>query len=817
VRGPTLTWLLLIAALLPLEVQAQTPPGSGTIEAIVSTQSTIRLTGAIVEVRDETARVVARQLTDGEGRVRFTGLMPDRYRLVASLEGFQTTEIVAVVTPDNTTMIVIDLPIAVVGERVDVVAAAPLSGETIGRSDAISTTAVEEYAGRDGLQAALQLLATVIMVPGGVSIKGGRPGQSSTQVGSGTLVDPATGFVRFTFPADAIDSVAVLPNPYAVEYGRFSSGMVVIRTRRAALDKWKTRVGHLEPSLHNKRREPFHFTGLESFGPWLETGGPLISDRLFIEQSVQYRYDTNDVPSRPEDERRVTHWLSTFTRVDANLSSQHSLSGTIGFFPSKQLFATLGTFTPPDATIDVYSRATNGAITERSVWSDTLVSESTVQVQEFSNEVRPHGAALMELLPETTLGNFYNAQQRDTATVQWIHTLSGTRTGWGGLHSMKAGVDLLHTDYSGSSTSRPVLIRRSDGVLVRRLDFTGPTRQTVQSTDVAVFAQDRLQLTPRWLLEFGGRLDRDGIIGGVTVTPRIGTLILLNESGGTLLRGGYGLFYERMPSVAGAFAQFEREIDTRYADDGVTPLGPPVTFEPRAAVGPSPPRSTTWDIAFEHRFNRTWAIRASYLNRRGANELVVQPIVSTDGTGQLLLDSSGRSDYRDAEIGAQFNKPLADFTVTYVRSMGRSDLNTLTNFYDTVMWPVIGVNSYAPANTDVPHRLFARWRYQPTKRWLFAGVSDWRTGFPYSVVDERLDFVGPRNEVYRFPNRFAADLGIEHHFTGFKWKPWIGLRFYNAFASFIPADVQNNLSSPAFGSFYNSEIQQIRLQLRFER
>ena len=42
-------------------------------------------------------------------------------------------------------------------------------------------------------------------------------------------------------------------------------------------------------------------------------------------------------------------------------------------------------------------------------------------------------------------------------------------------------------------------------------------------------------------------------------------------------------------------------------------------------------------------------------------------------------------------------------------------------------------------------------------------------------------------------------------------------RFYNAFDSFIPADVQANLSSPAFGSFYNSVIQQIRLQLRLER
>ena len=804
-----------LLGLWPPETWAQDANASATIEAAVSTQSTIPLPGVLVELHDLNSRVVARQISDGQGRVRFTALPSGRYHLVASLEGFQTTDLATAVAAGETARAAIDLPIAVVGERVEVVAPS-VAVETIGTADAISSKTIEEFGGVDGLQAALRLLASVIMVPGGVSIKGGRPSQASTQIGSGMLVDPSTGFVRFTFPADAIDSVAVLPNPYAVEYGRFSSGLVVIRTRKAALDKWKTRVGHLEPSLHNKRYRPFHFTGLESFGPWLDTGGPLISDRLFVEQSVQYRYDTVEVPSRPEEERQVTHWLSTFSRVDVNLSPGHSLTGTFGFFPSKGRNTTLGTFTPPEAAADLSSRASNGAVTARSVWSDALVSESTLQMQMFGTDVVPHGKAPMELLPETTLGNFFNVQRRDTATLQWIQTVSGTRRGWGGLHSFKGGLDLLHTDYTGSSVSGPVVIRRSDGVLVRRVDFVGPTRQSVQSTDVAVFAQDRVQLKPRWLLEFGGRLDRDGIIDRVTATPRVGTVVLLNQTGGTLLRGGYGLFYERMPSVAGAFEQFEREVDTRYGADGATPIGPSVSFVPRAVLGPAPPRSATWDVAFEHRFNKTWAIHASYLDRRGANELVVRPIV-TNGVGEMRLDSSGRSAYRDAEIGAQFTTRPADFTLTYVRSMARGDLNTLTNFYDVVMWPIVGANGYAPANTDVPHRLFGRGRYQPTDRWLFTAVADWRTGFPYSVVDASLDFVGARNVGYRFPNRFVADLGIERHFTGLKWKPWIGVRMYNAFDSFIPADVQANLSSPAFGRFYNSEIQQIRLQLRFER
>ena len=99
----------------------------------------------------------------------------------------------------------------------------------------------------------------------------------------------------------------------------------------------------------------------------------------------------------------------------------------------------------------------------------------------------------MELLPETTLGNFFNRQRRTTSTFQVVETLSGTSTLGGWLHLFKGGVDLLHSRYSGTSESGSVLIRRSNGTLSRRLDFSpSATSQEVLSTDLAVFAQDRI-------------------------------------------------------------------------------------------------------------------------------------------------------------------------------------------------------------------------------------------------------------------------------------------------------------------------------------
>jgi hypothetical protein len=337
----------------------------------------------------------------------------------------------------------------------------------------------------------------------------------------------------------------------------------------------------------------------------------------------------------------------------------------------------------------------------------------------------------------------------------------------------------------------------------------------VASNDVALFAQDRVQAATRWYVEYGARVDRDGILQRWNVTPRIGAALLLNASGSASLRGGYGLFYERTPSAVGAFDEFEPYTESRFAPDGRTLLGLPLRYTHVIDPNLRTADSATWNLSYDHRVSPQWSIHASTLGRVGHHELIVDPLRS-DEMAALLLSSRGRSRYHDAEVGLKYTRgSTADLTTTYVYSKAESNLNSFANFFDTMMWPVIGQDAYGTAPTDVTNRLLVRGRALVSPRWLVVGVADYRTGLPYSVVNDALDFVGPRNQL-RLPNRFRLDLGIEHRFD-FKWKPWIGIRAYNALNSFMPSDVQANLASPAFGSLYNSEFRTFRLQLRFEK
>jgi len=133
-----------------------------------------------------------------------------------------------------------------------------------------------------------------------------------------------------------------------------------------------------------------------------------------------------------------------------------------------------------------------------------------------------------------------------------------------------------------------------------------------------------------------------------------------------------------------------------------------------------------------------------------------------------------------------------------------------------VLEPIIGSNAYAPAAADAPNRLFVHGRAMPHGRWLVLGTFEWRSGLPYSVVNDTLDFVGPRND-QRFPTYLRLDAGVERRLTVKKMHPWVGLRVANSLNSFLPVDVQANLGAPDFGNFYNSPFREYRIHVRFEK
>ena len=144
-----------------------------------------------------------------------------------------------------------------------------------------------------------------------------------------------------------------------------------------------------------------------------------------------------------------------------------------------------------------------------------------------------------------------------------------------------------------------------------------------------------------------------------------------------MLRGGYGLFFERTPSAAGAFAQFETFTDTRFAADGVTPLGPPVPFAHVTSPNLRTARAATWDVTYEYRWKPSFSVHASFLDRQGSHELMLDS--EQVGNASARCGSRATATRRIATSRSAFTSATtsrADLTASYSHARARRAIST---------------------------------------------------------------------------------------------------------------------------------------------
>jgi outer membrane receptor protein involved in Fe transport len=446
-----------------------------------------------------------------------------------------------------------------------------------------------------------------------------------------------------------------------------------------------------------------------------------------------------------------------------------------------------------------------------------MVLETLAHFTYYRTAVDGHGGATeMNLAPEENSGIYYSQQNRHSNAWQVGTALSKFVSGWSGEHLIKGGVDLMQSRLSGDVQVRPVNILRMDGTLTRR-QVSDPATGRFDATDIAAFAQDRWHVSGNLLLEYGLRVERDGVFGRVNVIPRLGAAIALDKDRNATIRGGWGSFYERTPLMAAAFPQLVERTETSYAADGQTPLGPPVVFRYELGRDLQTSRSATWNVGYEHRLKPWASVRANFLEREGRHELILDT-AQQGSRGVITLASAGRSTYRDTEVGVHFARGVKlDIDLSYTHSRSTADLNDAYGYFLSLTAdPILRPNAYGPTDTDSPNRFVGRGRATLGRDWMLELAGELRSGFPYSAVDEQLDFVGARNSL-RFPTVGTVDASVEHRFRIGRFEPWIGVVFVNALNSFSPEDVQRNVASPAYGYFYSSPIRQVRITVHFHR
>jgi hypothetical protein len=270
--------------------------------------------------------------------------------------------------------------------------------------------------------------------------------------------------------------------------------------------------------------------------------------------------------------------------------------------------------------------------------------------------------------------------------------------------------------------------------------------------------------------------------------------------GRAIVRGGLGKFVERSPLTVGAFTQYEVATVQRFAATGAA-LGAPITYAHVIDGELRSPESIVQTVAWDQRFGRKVFFKAAYVHRTGSHAYVVNP---DPARGALVLSSSGKSKYWEIETtGRYLASERRDLTVSYVHSRSTRDLNAYDDFFGNFRDPIIRANENSLSPTDVPHRWIVRGSLGLPGTWVFAPIYEFRTGFPWSAVNEFQDFVGPRNETGRLPRVSTFDFSLTRPFRFKKYRFTAGLRVFNLFATGDERDVQANITAPDYGTFYN--------------
>ena len=741
------------------------------------------------------------------GTFSFVDIPVGTYTLEAASPGLNVVQTVRVESGE------VRVPLEL--KPIEVTSSVVVKSDEAENKDAAPSATISEQTLRDApnvnerFESSLPLIPGVVRGPDGrVNLKGTRNTQSGALVNSANVTDPVTGSPAINLPIDVVASVEVISNPYDPQYGKFTGAVSTIDTKTGNYEKFHYSVQNVVPRLRDRDGT---LDGIGAFTPRTTLTGPIIKDRVAVTQSLEYRYVRTPVNSLPPFSRDTKlESVDSYTQFDFILTAKQTATVSLALYPQKLAFLGLNTFTTQSSTPDLHQRGYQIYAQHRWVIGDEGLLTSQFSYKTFDADVtaQTNDPYISQL--ETTEGGFFNRQTRRSSRTSLQENYRFAPWKFAGTHQFTVGLSYEHSDYEGGQTFLPVEIDGVSNIPVERISFTSPTSFATDQNETAWFAGDQWSIVPRLTLSLGVRFDNDAITSSTHAAPRAGFLLALTKDGKTLLKGGVGVFYDRVPLMVPVFPDL--------SDRTVTMLdlnGAPVSsvFYQNKIIGQlRNPRSTSWNLEVDRQVLDGLWLRIAYEQRDTTNDFVVSP-VSTGNTGALELSNGGSDSYREFQVAGRYKFRQNLLNASYVRSRAFGDLNDFNQFFGNLAQPVVQADARGRLPYDAPNRFLLWGTFAVPGKLTLVPVYDLHTGFPYSTEDEFREYVGPRN-VDRFPRFSSFDLqisrplllraGERHVHTR------VGVGVFNLFNHDNPRDVQNILASSRFGEFFNPAWREFR-------
>jgi hypothetical protein len=611
---------------------------------------------------------------------------------------------------------------------------------------------------------------------------------------------PMSGILALRVSADAVRSIDKEVTRYPVEYGRSTGGVLAFYTGMGD-NKFRFNATNFIPSYRDTNGIRF-----DQFVPRVTFSGPLIRNRAWFFDGVEAEYDDIYIEGlQPGADTDHLIRGSNLIRMQTNLRPANILTGGLLFNVYHSPNDGISTLVPQASTTDRNTIAWLPYVRDQQSFRKGALLDMGLGVVRISDGYEPHGNTQFEITPEISEGSYFENETGHSQRVEGNAALYLPPRHWIGEHDLKVGVDVDHIGYGESVRRAPVEYLREDGTLLRRSTFSANAPFTRNNVEAGAYAQDRWKPRAGLLVEPGLRLDWDEIIRNPRLSPRLAVNYSPGATHGrTKLSAGMGLYYEHtqleylMRALAGV------RDDTYYESDGVTPEGAAVETTFTANYGSlHEARAVNWSAGIEEKLPGSVYVNVNYLHKRVTDEFtyVDQNTLSALYGNYALTNGRRDSDHAtEIDVRRSFAGGYTLFAA-YTRSSART--NAAIDYVPTLS--MLGAQQSGPLGWDTPNRALS-WGWLPfpmpkmKKSWDFVYTVDWRTGFPYTPVDDNSQVAGAAGS-QRFPDYVSVSPGLEWRFHFRRY--YFGLRgvMENMTNSRDPLVVNNVVDSPQYGSF----------------
>ena len=718
-----------------------------TIHGHIADQTGALIPGAKVTITTPDGRTVGTATADASGAYSITGLAPGSYIVKATFSGFADFQSQPLAVSDGQI------------KRVDIAMAIQAEQQSIVVSDETPTVSVEAGANASATVLKDKDLDALSDDPDELSNElQALAGPSAGPNGGQIYIDGFTG--GQLPPKSAIREIRINQNPFSAEFDRLGYGRIEILTKPGT-DKLHGQVFMMGNDSATNTGSPF----LPNVPPYYRlqynatvSGALTKTSSFFVSMEQRDNHDEaiynyypavldpgtglySISPTRASGSLSNPHNHINFSpRLDVQLGSKNTLTARYQFFYDSET-GDIGSTELPSQSVTSTSKDHAIQLSDSQIINDRMVNETRFEYRRSLDTINPvSGLPTLIVAGDFSGGGSpgqssnahsdhfelqnYTTMSLGSQTVKfgaWMRdnreAISSFANRNGTLVLTQKGyVDALNALSHGQSlSSLPA------GDFVSLSISAGRTSYTSNVFDGALFVQDDWKVSPRLTLSGGLRWETQNHISDHNDwAPRVAFAYALDGKGKqpakTVLRAGYGIFYDRL-SLGSVMAATRNAINsgqvqtTQFSPDCLT--GSDLNnmdfsaCKPAAPYAPTPqttlvqiaphyhsPYTQQLGASIERQLTKTTTVTATYLRSFGVHQMVTRdanPYTPLPGTT-----------YYNASTGPRLNPNLGIIEQFYPEGVFKENQMILNvNSRLSPKFSVFGFYNLSFANADV--------------------------------------------------------------------------------------------------------------------